>query len=696
MPSIPAGVQPIDLTPRAYTLARLSDRFLGTNMAQALQSRAFGPGVPLAPTVPQIEQQQPRQFQYPVSVNTVLSPRREYPSLTPFEQLRNLAALYDVAALCIATRIEELCGLDWHIVAKDKKQQTAENPTCDALATWFAKPDQVQEFPAWLSMVLYDLFVLDAMTVYPRPSQGGGLWGLEVIDGSTIKPLLDARGQTAAYQQILYGTPWSNYERERPDADDDDFPQFSPQELIYRPRWTRSFTPYGFPPSEWIIIRVNTALRKQTFDLAHFTDGNIPAALAAPPDGLLNPEQVAQFEEWFNASLAGDDRARTRIKFLPWAAKLQTLQELSEGGRYETSLDEWMLKITCAAYGTMPAEIGFTADINKATSQGQENVNERRGLRPLAKWLKSFFDHVIQVRFGQLQLEWQWQFGEAEDKVATANMDKVYYDAGAVSGQELRSLRYPDLDGPASGPPAPAAAPGGAPAVSPFERLAKRADDRPADWEERQKRERAAQRVFAAAYLGQDSRIKVAIKTDGSIDPQVWADEPAQLVQAVLPFYDELTAQAAQAALGTLPIGVDWSLVNEAVLKLAQQRAAAFAQDATATSQAQVEQVIADWIKTGGTMDDLIARVGRVWEGPRADVAAVTEVTRVYAEGNAAAWQASDVVKAMKWRTSNDEAVCPICGPLANSEVSFGGELPPAHPNCRCWIVPIVKKPEEM
>lgn len=463
MPTIPAGVQPIDLS---YTVARLSDRFLGTQ----LQSRAFGPGIPLQPTVPTIEQEAPRQFQYPVSWNTQLLPRREQPNLTPFEQLRNLAALYDVAALCIATRIEELCGLDWHIIAKDKKQQAAENGTCDALATWFSKPDRVQDFAPWLSQLLYDLFVLDALTLFPHPDNGGGLWGLEVVDGATIKPLLDARGQTAAYQQILYGTPWSNYDRAAPDVDDDDFPHFSPNELIYRPRWPRSFTPYGFPPSEWIILRVNTALRKQTFDLAKFTDGNIPAALAAPPDGLLNPEQVAQFEEWFNTALQGDDQARTRIKFLPWAAKLEKLNDLTEGGRYESTLDEWMLKVTCAAYGVTPAEIGWTEDVNRASSEGQENVNERRGRQPLAKWLKQvIFDPVIQVRLGQRQLEWQWQFGEVEDRKAVAETDKIYYDAGSVSGQELRTLRYPDLDGPAPGPPQPAlSAPGGAPTAGPF------------------------------------------------------------------------------------------------------------------------------------------------------------------------------------------------------------------------------------
>lgn len=459
MPNIPTGIQPIDLS---YTVARLSDRFLGTK----LQSRAFGPGIPLLPTVPTIEQVQPRQFQYPVSANTQLMPRREYPMLTPFEQLRNLAALYDVAALCIATRIEELQGLGHEIRAKDKKQQAAEQGVCDALMTWFAKPDRVNDFDAWLGMALYELFSIDALTIFPKPDRGGGLWGLEVIDGSSIKPLLDARGQTAAYQQVLYGTPWSNYERPSPDADDDDFPNFSPQELIYRPRWTRTFTPYGFPPTEWIIIRVNTALRKQTFDLAHFTDSNIPAGILNPPEGLMQPEQVRAFEEWWNAKLQGDDLARNRILFLPWKGELQKLNDMSEGGRYESSLDEWMLKITCAAFGVPPSEIGFTDDVNKATSSGQENITYRRGLGPLTVWLKRFFDHVIQERLEQPQLEWTWSFGESEDRKLTADTDKVYYEAGAVSSQELRALRYPDLDGPAPGAkPPPPPAPAGAPAV---------------------------------------------------------------------------------------------------------------------------------------------------------------------------------------------------------------------------------------
>ncbi len=178
--------------------------------------------------------------------------------------------------------------------------------------------------------------------------------------------------------------------------------------------------------------------------------------------------------------------------------------------------------------------------------------------------------------------------------------------------------------------------------------------------------------------------------------PQFWGDEPAKIAQDALPFYDETMAVAAQAGLDVLPVGVDWEQVNQAVLQLAQKEAARFAQQAVVTSEGQVSQVVADWIKTGGEMRDLIDRVSRVWEGPRPDVAAVSEVTRLYAQGNAAAWQASDIVRGMTWKTANDELVCPVCGPLADTDVGFGGDIPPAHPNCRCWVVPVVKKPGEL
>jgi hypothetical protein len=63
--------------------------------------------------------------------------------------------------------------------------------------------------------------------------------------------------------------------------------------------------------------------------------------------------------------------------------------------------------------------------------------------------------------------------------------------------------------------------------------------------------------------------------------------------------------------------------------------------------------------------------------------------------GNTQAWAAADVPE-REWRTAVDELVCPICGPLHQQRAKIGEAFPgniqnpPAHPNCRCALVPIV------
>jgi SPP1 gp7 family putative phage head morphogenesis protein len=81
---------------------------------------------------------------------------------------------------------------------------------------------------------------------------------------------------------------------------------------------------------------------------------------------------------------------------------------------------------------------------------------------------------------------------------------------------------------------------------------------------------------------------------------------------------------------------------------------------------------------------------------------ATTETTRIYAEGNLAAWRASGVVTHKRWMTGRDELVCPYCAPLDGMVVEvdsngfttepggLGVTAPPLHPNCRCWLTPII------
>lgn len=452
MPDIPQGVPVVDLSSTARFMTEARAR-LG-NAWDALFGRKFGPNMPIQPTDPSLSEDGPRQYQYPAGYNMNFGlPRQEDPllKLTPFSQMRALAESYDIATLCITTRIEEIQGLTWAVVPKDKKKQAEYQSECDEVSEFFKHPDKLNDFNGWLGMLLWELFSTDTMTIYKRRTLNGELYALEPVDGTTIKPLIDDRGRTLAYQQILYGYPESQFDRPYTEARDENLPIYTPNELMYLPRWLRTYTPYGFPPTEWIILRINTALRKQKFDLNYFTEGNIPEMLGWPPEGMLDPKQVQEFEQWFNQALLGNDAARRRLKFLPWPADIKELRQFS----YDTVLDLFMLKVTCAAFAVPPTEIGFIEDANRATAQIQEAVNERRGLKPLVNWLKkAVFDEIIHNDLKKPHLVMEVKFGDKVDALVEAQSDQIYISSGVVSPAEVRTMRFGSvLDGPP--PPMP-------------------------------------------------------------------------------------------------------------------------------------------------------------------------------------------------------------------------------------------------
>jgi hypothetical protein len=410
-----------------------------------LMGRPFSPGVPVEP-LPGTQNQLPRQWQFTVAQNTQRMPRGESVSYTPFSQLRQLATSYDIAALCIATRVEQVQGLQWSIVPRDKRKQADSKvmSRVEALTNWWKYPDRVNDFSSWVGMLIYDVMSIDAMTLYRRRTRSGHLYALEVVDGATIKPIIDNRGRTTGYQQVLWGETVSDYSRAYADAPDEQL-FFTPHDMIYRPRYQRSFTPYGFPPTEWVIVRVNTALRKQSLDLAHFTDGNIPDMIAAPPEGLLDPNQLREFEEMFNADLAGNDKNRSKIKFIPFNMNLRELMPFN----YSTEIDRWMMNVTVAAFGVTPSELGFTEDVNRATALAQESITYRRGIEGISNWLKTLFDRMLAEDFRSPDLEWQWHFGKADDRMLLAQLDQIYTGMGVISPEEVRALRFGNvLEGP--------------------------------------------------------------------------------------------------------------------------------------------------------------------------------------------------------------------------------------------------------
>src|SRR5579883_446800 len=149
----------------------------------------FGPLAPMKPQAP--AEIAGRQFDFPSGYNLVTRPRA-YEG-TGFAELRALADSYDLIRLVIETRKDQIERLSWSIRSRAQGGPKSD-PRIGAITTLFACPDGVHSWPSWLRLVLEDLLVIDAPSLYLRRSRDGKLCALEPLDGATIKRVIDDWG----------------------------------------------------------------------------------------------------------------------------------------------------------------------------------------------------------------------------------------------------------------------------------------------------------------------------------------------------------------------------------------------------------------------------------------------------------------------------------------------------------------------
>lgn len=393
------------------------------------------PGAPIKPIPGMYPKQGPRTWQYPVGYNIGQLPRST--EITAFDTLRNLAMLYDGIGLCEQAWFDFCSKPELVIKPRPKllvdahgdpippgKIQSQYGVRIDKWETFFAKPDpdNQQSLRSWMKMALKEVLEIDALTIYRHTDRIGRIYGLEIMDGSHIKPLLNERGRKPngdfpAYEQFLHGVPAAFFRRD---------------EILYLRETERIDSPYGFSRVERIILRVNQALRKQNKDLATFTDGNMPAGTLEPPDdGTTDwtPEQLLIYQEMWDGMLAGNDSIKARIKVIPPGAKFNK----TDPDDIMTPFDQFLLNVTVAAFGITMSELGFTENVNKASGETQEGVIYRRAMAPIMDLFGELFTQVMEAD-GETDLMATWKaFEEPEDLKTKAEAWDILVKNGTQS-----------------------------------------------------------------------------------------------------------------------------------------------------------------------------------------------------------------------------------------------------------------------
>lgn len=398
----------------------------------------FGPLVPMQPVAP--PDVKGRILDYPVGYNLNIRPRAYEP--VTFQMLRNFADSYDLLRLVIETRKDQLGRMDWNIAPRDyvpKEQIEGLKAKALEIEKFFIRPDKKNFWDEWLRMLLEDLFVIDAPAIYRRKTYGGDLYALQLLDGATIKRIIDDYGNTPeppdpAYQQILHGLPAVDY---------------TTQDLLYRPRNNRTHKVYGFSHVEQIIMTVQIALRRQVWQLQSFTEGNIPEALIGTPM-TWTPDQIRQFQDWFDAQLQGNTGERRRARFVPGEVA-KSYVPTKEGDLFGLA-EEWLARVVCFCFSISPQP--FVKMMNRATAETAQETAVEEGLAPIQNYIKNVMDTIIIEDFGTEDLEFQWADEDELDPNIRSQIDDRERANGGKTFNEVRiangddPIEHPDADRP--------------------------------------------------------------------------------------------------------------------------------------------------------------------------------------------------------------------------------------------------------
>lgn len=397
-------------------------------------SRYPSPGIPLLPA--ERVGSPARRFNVKAGYNLSITPRGES-DFTPFDSLRAMASTCDLLRLAIQDVKNEIIGNDWDIVPDDESQSEEMKAEIAACKARVDKPDGQRTMRNWLSLMLDEILITDALSVAWRRDMKGDPHSLVIIDGATIKPLIDMNGlspepPSPAYYQIIMGQVKTWFTR--PIYDATPMPEGQDKaELVYAPRNPQSWTPYGISPVEFVIIAANLALRRQLHYLAFYTAGSIPDTFYKVPM-TWGPEQIKEMQTYLDELLSGDSEERRKVRVMPGGEGTGTDNPKGhEEWKYD--FDEWLGRIVCWAFNT--SNLPISRMLNRAVSEQADVAESDSGIKPLKIFIADGITDAIKNFYGYARLRFAWVGEKTVDQEFEARRAENFVKTGLYTMDDV-------------------------------------------------------------------------------------------------------------------------------------------------------------------------------------------------------------------------------------------------------------------
>ena len=185
--------------------------------------------------------------------------------------------------------------------------------------------------------------------------------------------------------------------------------------------------------------------------------------------------------------------------------------------------------------------------------------------------------------------------------------------------------------------------------------------------------------------------------------------------EAFIPLFTALLSD--QAETFEAQFGITFDINNPEVAAFIEDYSFKFADKVTEVSRKELADLVARAQEEGWSIPELSKHIGELYDGWRdfrAELIARTETIRSSNAGAVAAYKQAGI-RAKQWFATEDERTCPYCralhGKIIDIDEDFLGlgeefqpegaerplkvdyepvAFPPAHPGCRCTVLPVV------
>jgi SPP1 gp7 family putative phage head morphogenesis protein len=654
----------------------------------------------------------PNIFSVPIGFNGAMSTNNKKmvsAGTVDWTILRSLSINHETTRAAINTRKRQITQLEWDIVDVDndadndlddpKRQELRE------LVTHLGGPGV--RFRELLDKMIEDTLVLDACVFYKQKTRGGQLFRIIPVDATTIKLRVDQAGGTppppeAAFEQWIRGEKVA---------------ELTMDEMNYEMMNPRNNSPYGLSPIESLVITLDASMRAMLYNLSYLSDNSVPQGFLNVPEGWT-VNQIKEYTEYLHALISGP-KAQAKIYPIPSGATYTPTSKPTDFA-FKDFFDYLDRKV-CMLFDITPQELGLSLQQYKENAEGQDKIQLRKGIKPLANFLQEIFTDLIRNDLGYTNyafkfvgLDPRFNYEEAKTLIplGVVSVDEVRNDMGLkkigvdnfiIAGNSVTPINMigmTTVSGQVQTPP-----PEPAQKTESATNLQKLAKNLGLEAVEKSKKFKSFNKAVKSAIEEQikpftkESTIdsvtttKKADISDESIEDEVTSIE----INGLEDYLKWAAEQGGQNAYNSLNIQGVFSLTNPKFQQMLGDRANYLITSIDDTTKQWVVDQITAGKELKLTNSEIARKISDEIEeisASRADTIVNTEVANAMQVAELDTYKDQGIEK-KTWVLSED--IGDECGENSGVVVGVdetfptGDDAPPLHPNCRCFIQAVIE-----